>query len=69
MVGAYRFGVLFIPLMLASLFLLCLLVVALASLLYTAALKYFDGEKLKDMINALQVIIMVGMNIGFGLQL
>ncbi|MBT9135861.1 MAG: hypothetical protein DDT34_00927 [Firmicutes bacterium] len=68
-VGAYRFGVLFIPLMLASLFLLCLLVVALASLLYTAALKYFDGEKLKDMINALQVIIMVGMNIGLVLFL
>ena len=63
--GAYRFGFAFFGVMVVSLVLLCMLAVCVTSLLYTAVLRYFDGERLKDIIVMFQIFLMVGMNLGF----
>lgn len=65
--GAYRFGFAFFGVMVVSLVLLCMLAVCVTSLLYIAVLRYFDGEKLKDIIIMFQIFLMITMNLGFQL--
>ncbi|MNJ37461.1 hypothetical protein D3C77_322790 [compost metagenome] len=64
-VGLVRHGVLFFVVFLLTLILMDLLVVVLTALLYLAVLKFFDGEKLKDMINYVQIGLTVGITLGY----
>src|SRR5690606_33658783 len=41
------------------------LVVVLTSLLYLLVLRYFDGERLKDIINYVQIALSLGLVIGY----
>lgn len=58
-----RFTILFIVLM--ALFVL--FIVALTSLIYILVLHVFDGEKLKNMINYIQIVLSIGIVIGYQL--
>ncbi|WP_281886319.1 hypothetical protein [Paenibacillus sp. YYML68] len=62
-----RHGLLAALLFGAELVLMVLLIVVLTSLFYALILKWFDGEKLKDMINAVQIVLAMGMMIGYQL--
>ncbi len=65
--GTIKHGILFLLIYSIELILIAGLVVFLASLLYSLILKYFDGEKLKDIINYFQIILSVVMIIGYQL--
>lgn len=65
--GSIKFGILFGLLFLISLILISLFVIFLSSLLYSLILRFFDGEKLKDMINYFQIILSFFMIIGYQL--
>ncbi|WP_025025802.1 hypothetical protein [Caldalkalibacillus mannanilyticus] len=62
-----KYGVLFFFLLLVEVFLMNLFIVVLTALLYLIILKFFDGEKLKDMINYFQIFLSVAMIIGYQL--
>lgn len=65
--GAIKYGIIFLLIYTLELILISGLVVFLASLLYSLILKYFDGEKLKDIINYFQIILSIVMVIGYQL--
>lgn len=65
--GTIRHGIIFFPIYFIELILISGLVVFLTSLLYSLILKYFDGEKLKDIINYFQIILSVVMIVGYQL--
>lgn len=58
-------GILFFLLFMAVLFLLVLLIIALTALIYIFILQYFSGEKLKDIINYMQIVLALGIIIGY----
>lgn len=58
-------GPLFGLLVLAMIILIDLLVVVLTAILYIAILSFFDGEKLKDIINYVQIALALAMMIGY----
>ncbi|WKA59272.1 hypothetical protein QWY16_03710 [Planococcus shenhongbingii] len=64
-VGLYKHGVFFALIFLIELVLIVLLVVVLTSLLYLVILRFFDGEKLKDIINYVQILLSVGVVVGY----
>ncbi|TWT01560.1 hypothetical protein [Planomicrobium sp. CPCC 101079] len=64
-VGLYKHGFLFSLIFLIELLLTVLLVVVLTSLLYLVILRFFDGEKLKDIINYVQILLSVGVVVGY----
>lgn len=64
-VGLYRHGPLFSLIFLAEIVLAMFLVVVLTSLLYLFVLRYFDGERLKDIINYVQILLSVGLVVGY----
>jgi ABC-2 type transport system permease protein len=63
-VGLFKNGPLFLLVSVVNIILINLLVVGLTALIYLSILRFFDGEKLKDMINYVQIglslMIMVG---------
>lgn len=63
--GLYKYGVAFTLIFMFELVLICCLVVFFTSILYMAILSFFDGEKLKDMINYIQILLSVFMLVGF----
>ncbi|SDZ25920.1 hypothetical protein SAMN05660462_02412 [Proteiniborus ethanoligenes] len=65
--GTIRHGVLFLIIFFIELILISGLVIFLTSLLYSFILKYFDGEKLKDIINYFQIILSIVMVVGYQL--
>lgn len=65
--GTIKHGILFFPIYFIELILISGLVIFLTSLLYSFILKYFDGEKLKDIINYFQIILSIVMIIGYQL--
>ncbi len=65
--GTIKHGILFLLIYSIELVLISCLVVFLASLLYSFILKYFDGEKLKDIINYFQIMLSIIMIIGYQL--
>lgn len=65
LVGLVKHGFLFALIFLAELVLTVLLVVVLTSLLYLVILRFFDGEKLKDIINYVQILLSVGVVVGY----
>ncbi len=65
--GTIRHGILFFPIYFIELILISGFIIFLTSLLYSLILKYFDGEKLKDIINYFQIILSVVMIVGYQL--
>ncbi len=66
-IGTIMYGVMFLPIFVVELILICAFVVFFTSILYTLILKFFDGEKLKDMINYFQIILSVALLISYQL--
>ncbi|WP_372867775.1 hypothetical protein [Planomicrobium okeanokoites] len=64
-VSLYRHGPLFSLVFLVEIIFAMLLVVVLTSLLYLFVLRYFDGERLKDIINYVQILLSVGLVVGY----
>jgi len=62
-----RYGFTYALLMVASVVLITLLTILFTSLLYTILLKYFDGEKLKDVITAFQIVLSILVTVGYQL--
>ncbi|ANU11948.1 hypothetical protein A1A1_13497 [Planococcus antarcticus DSM 14505] len=65
LVGLFKHGMIFSLIFLIELVLTILLVVVLTSLLYLFILRFFDGEKLKDIINYVQILLSVGVVVGY----
>ncbi|MCG3087249.1 hypothetical protein [Sporosarcina cyprini] len=65
LVSLFTKGILFTLLFLVDIGLTIALVIVITSLLYLAVLRFFDGEKLKDIINYVQILLSVGTIIGY----
>lgn len=65
LVGLFKYGVVFALIFMLELVLICCLVVFFTSILYMAILSFFDSEKLKDMINYIQILLSVFMLVGY----
>lgn len=63
--GTIRHGMVFLVLFLFELVLIDILIVVLTALLYLVVLQFFDGEKLKDMINYVQIGLTLVMTVGY----
>lgn len=66
-IGTVKYGVLFFAIFTIENILAVFIVIALTALLYTIVLKFFDGEKLKDIINYFQIFL--AFIFAFGYQL
>ncbi|MGJ7911812.1 hypothetical protein [Neobacillus sp. LXY-1] len=64
-VGAFRHGLLFFLLSLLGLLLLDLFIVVLTAIIYYFILRFFDGEKLKDIINYVQIGLSISIAVGY----
>ncbi|WP_323741921.1 hypothetical protein [Salinibacillus xinjiangensis] len=64
-VGIFRHGLMFSVLFLLNIVLIDILVVVLTALLYILILRLFDGEKLKDIINYVQIGLSITMVVGY----
>lgn len=64
-VSLFQHGPLFSLIFLVEIVLIMLFVVVLTSLLYLFVLRYFDGERLKDIINYVQIVMTLGIVIGY----
>lgn len=64
-VALARHGIAFALLMLASIVLADLLIVVATSLLYLLILRWFDGERLKDTINYVQIGLSIAITVGY----
>lgn len=62
-----RHGVLFFIIFVAEIILVDLFILVLTALLYLLILRFFDGEKLKDIINYVQIILSITIAIGYQL--
>ncbi|MEG0260599.1 MAG: hypothetical protein RR651_12070, partial [Lysinibacillus sp.] len=64
LVGLFKQGIVFFLLTVLELVLINILIVVLTAILYIGILRFFDGEKLKDVINYVQIglslVIMIG---------
>lgn len=58
-------GILFSGLLLVSFMMADVFIIAFTALLYLFILRYFDGEKLKDIINYVQIALSVGVMVGY----
>ncbi|MBU3215134.1 ABC transporter permease [Clostridium estertheticum] len=67
LIGTIKYGALFFIVFFIENILSVLIVITLTSLLYTLVLKFFDGEKLKDIINYFQILL--AFVFAFGYQL
>lgn len=65
--GTVKYGVLFFVIFLVENILSVLIVISLTSLIYTLVLRLFDGEKLKDIINYFQIILVFVLIFGYQL--
>ncbi|WP_342558855.1 hypothetical protein [Metasolibacillus sp. FSL K6-0083] len=64
-VSLFTQGVLFFAITVVELVLSNILIVVLTAILYIAVLRFFDGEKLKDMINYVQIGLTLAMMVGY----
>ena len=65
MVGLYNQGIVFFILTVLLLVLMNIFIVVLTAILYIAILRFFDGEKLKDIINYVQIGLSLMLMIGY----
>ena len=63
--GTIRHGIMFSVIFLVELVFIDILIVVLTALLYLVVLQFFDGEKLKDIINYVQIGLTLVMTIGY----
>lgn len=64
-VGLFRHGVGFFLIFVVELVLMDLLIIALTAMLYLLVLRLLDGEKLKDLINYVQIGLTIGIALGY----
>ncbi len=64
-IGTFTHGVLFLLLSIIGLILVNLFIVVLTSIIYYFILRFFDGEKLKDIINYVQIGLTVTIAVGY----
>ncbi|MBU9713092.1 hypothetical protein [Evansella tamaricis] len=64
-VSLFARGILFFLLLLGQIILVDLLIVVATALLYLLILRFFDGEKLKDIINYVQILLSASIVIGY----
>ncbi|MGM0846207.1 MAG: hypothetical protein ACQEUT_14620 [Bacillota bacterium] len=64
-VSLFAHGPLFSLLFLVEIILMDFLIVVLTAILYFSILRFFDGEKLKDVINYVQIGLSIGLAIGY----
>ncbi|MBD1379778.1 hypothetical protein IC621_05995 [Bacillus sp. IB182487] len=64
-VSLFRHGFSFFLLFLIELMVVNLFIVVITAISYIAILKLFDGEKLKDMINYVQILLSIALLIGY----
>ena len=60
-------GVFFFLLFLAEISLMAFFAIVVTALMYLLILRFFDGEKLKDIINYMQIGLTIGLTVGFQL--
>ncbi|HEX2945630.1 MAG TPA: ABC transporter permease [Clostridia bacterium] len=65
--GAFIYGAAYVVIYIVELALVCGFVIFVTSILYSAILSFFDGEKLKDIINYFQIVLSVFMVIAYQL--
>ncbi len=65
LVSLFTQGIVFFVLTVLEIILINLFIVAITAILYIAILRYFDGEKLKDMINYVQIALSLMLMIGY----
>ena len=65
LLGLYKQGFFFFIIMLFELVIINIFVVVLTAMLYIMILRFFDGEKLKDMINYVQIGLSLVLMIGY----
>ncbi|KLU76529.1 hypothetical protein [Clostridium botulinum] len=65
LIVSFKKGILFFIVFFIELFLIDLFMILLTTLIYLLVLKFFDGEKLKDMINMVQILLASFMAIGY----
>lgn len=58
-------GFIYFLLFLSGIILIDLLVLAFTALIYMFVLRFFDGEKLKDMINYVQIVLAIAVVVGY----
>ncbi|MFP7298317.1 hypothetical protein [Neobacillus niacini] len=66
-VGLVTHGILFFLTAVLSIILIDLFIVVLTALIYLFILRFFDGEKLKDIINYVQIALSLGIMVGYQL--
>lgn len=64
-IAGLRYGPKFIILFLLSIILIDILMIIITALMYFVILKIFSGEKLKDMINAFQILFLLVFIVGY----
>ncbi|WLR57938.1 hypothetical protein [Guptibacillus hwajinpoensis] len=64
-VGTFQYGILFGVLFVVTVFFSDLLIVALTALLYYIILKFFGGERLRDVINYVQIGLSITIVVGY----
>lgn len=64
-VSLFRHGIGFTLLFFIELLFVMLFIIVLTALLYLFVLRFFDGERLKDMINYVQILLSVGVLVGY----
>ena len=65
LVSVFRHGVAFLLVFFVGLVLTMLLVIVLTALVYLFVLRFFDGERLKDIINYVQILLTLGVVVGY----
>ncbi|UOQ84802.1 hypothetical protein [Gracilibacillus salinarum] len=64
-VGLVNHGIVFFLLSIVILFFVNLLILIMTALVYILVLRFFDGEKLKDIINYIQILLSISMVVGY----
>ncbi len=64
-VTLFTYGIGYFFIFIVGIILLDMFVMALTALIYMLILRFFDGEKLKDIINYVQILLAVGIVIGY----
>lgn len=65
--GGIQNGILFFLIYLMEIILLNLFLIVLTGLMYLLILRFFDGEKLRDIINYVQIILTITISVGYQL--
>lgn len=65
LIASFRYGIKYFLLLLVSIFLIDILMIIVTAFMYLLILKFFNGEKLKDIISVFQVGFMLLFTIGY----